>query len=395
MLTRTRPEAGGGNSLGPDCPYFIARLSIHHLRYTVNNAAPGKERKAEMRDPKPPAQRGEQEHQRRGSAPRQRRARLSTPYRPNVRDKQVQEEWYERTLYQILLFAGGIALFGLVLGLVLDWYINPQTSAQKKDLVQALGLITAGVAGAVGIFFTWRGQRITREAQEQNQKNTLEQLKQARDELEAARRGQITERFTRAIDQLGAMEGDDRRVETRLGGIHALEQIGKEAEEYYWPVIEILAAYVRHRTPRTPETDADAHDETRTTHREPDVQAALSVIGRRTRRHESEAARIDLEGTDLRNAEFSDANCTGIWFWRADLRGANFERADLRLASLDDANLSNAEFSDAKLDEARLHNANLADVFNLKQEQINQAEGNRETELPDGLVTPESWTIED
>jgi Pentapeptide repeats (8 copies) len=191
------------------------------------------------------------------------------------------------------------------------------------------------------------------------------------------------------------MEGDDRRVETRIGGIHALEQIGKEAEEYYWPVIEILAAYVRHRTPRTPETDADAHDETRTTHREPDVQAALSVIGRRTRRHESEVARIDLEGTDLRNAEFSDANCTGIWFWRADLRGANFDGAHLGRAILQEADLSNADLRDAKLDKAVLYGTNLAEALNLKQEQINQADGDKETELPDGLVTPKSWTIEE
>jgi len=54
---------------------------------------------------------------------------------------------YERTRYQVLLFAGGIALFGFVLRLILDWYIDPQNSMQKKDRVQALGLITAGVAG--------------------------------------------------------------------------------------------------------------------------------------------------------------------------------------------------------------------------------------------------------
>ncbi len=134
------------------------------------------------------------------------------------------EKWYERTLYQVLLFAGGIALFGLVLGWILDWYIDPQTSTQKKDLVQALGLITAGVAGAVGIFFTWRGQRLAREAQEHNQRNTQEQLRlsrqsqehnqkstqaqleHAQEELQLTRQGQITERFTRAIEQLGATD---------------------------------------------------------------------------------------------------------------------------------------------------------------------------------------------
>jgi F0F1-type ATP synthase assembly protein I len=97
---------------------------MHHSHHTVSNAASGKERKAKMTDSKPIEDRDENE----------------------------QEEWHERTRNQIVMFAVGIVLFGLVLGLILDWYIDPQTSTQKKDLVQALGLITAGVAGAVVIF---------------------------------------------------------------------------------------------------------------------------------------------------------------------------------------------------------------------------------------------------
>jgi hypothetical protein len=85
----------------------------------VGYAASAKERKAEMTESKPPEDRDENE----------------------------QVEWYERTRYQFLLFAGGIIvylLFGLLLWWVLDWYINPQDSGEKKDLVQALGLIMAG-----------------------------------------------------------------------------------------------------------------------------------------------------------------------------------------------------------------------------------------------------------
>ena len=49
---------------------------------------------------------------------------------------------------------------------LLDWYINPGDPSEKKDLVQALALIMAGVAGAIGVYFTWRGQRQTQEEQE-------------------------------------------------------------------------------------------------------------------------------------------------------------------------------------------------------------------------------------
>ena len=89
------------------------------------------------------------------------------------------------------LFLGILSLSAVVVGTLLyllDWYIDPRTSTEKKDLVQALGLITVGTAGAVGIFFTWRGQRHAREVQQNTQKNTQEQLEQTR-------RGQITERM--------------------------------------------------------------------------------------------------------------------------------------------------------------------------------------------------------
>src|SRR5918999_5834716 len=123
-------------------------------------------------------------------------------------------EWFKNNWAQVLVFVVVLALY-LLLGLLLWWllqrYVDPSAikdpskeAAAKKDLLQALGLIMAGVAGAIGIFFTWRGQRLAREAQEDNQRNTLEQLEQSRNELDIALRGQITERFTRAIEQLGS-----------------------------------------------------------------------------------------------------------------------------------------------------------------------------------------------
>jgi predicted MPP superfamily phosphohydrolase len=106
---------------------------------------------------------------------------MTDPKPAREHDEQQNKKWYERTRYQILLFAGWITLLGFALWVILDLYIDPQTSAQKKDLVQALGLILAGVAGAIGIFFTWRGQRITREGLEHTQKNTEEQLRLTRE----------------------------------------------------------------------------------------------------------------------------------------------------------------------------------------------------------------------
>jgi len=59
--------------------------------------------------------------------------------------------------------------------------------------------------------------------------------------LKATQEKQVAERFSKAVEQLG-----NKNIHTRLGGIYALEQIAKDAEEkYYWQVMETLTAYVR------------------------------------------------------------------------------------------------------------------------------------------------------
>ena len=71
-----------------------------------------------------------------------------------------------------------------------------------------------------------------------------------RKNLKIAQEGQITERFTRAVDQLGAIDQlGNPAIEIRLGGIYALERIANESEKDYWPIMEILTAYVRKNSP--------------------------------------------------------------------------------------------------------------------------------------------------
>ena len=68
--------------------------------------------------------------------------------------------------------------------------------------------------------------------------------------LKAVQEGQITERFTKAIEQLGAIDDNGKpRLELRLGGIHALERIAQESEKDHWPIMEVLTTYVREHAP--------------------------------------------------------------------------------------------------------------------------------------------------
>ena len=96
---------------------------------------------------------------------------------------------------------GIVALFAVVVAvlfMLLNWFVAPTKPSEKKDLVLALAQILAGTALLSGLYFTWRTLQVNRE-------------------------GQITDRFTRAIDQLGKTDEEGNRLfEIRIGGIYAL-----------------------------------------------------------------------------------------------------------------------------------------------------------------------------
>src|SRR5262245_4941285 len=98
---------------------------------------------------------------------------------------------------------------------------------------QTLAQIVGGVVLIGGLFCTWASLKITQESATKNQ--------------EITREGQITDRFTKAIAQLG--EQGPEKLAVRLGGIYALERIAKDSKDDHWPIMEVLTAYVRETAP--------------------------------------------------------------------------------------------------------------------------------------------------
>lgn len=170
------------------------------------------------------------------------------------------------------------------------------------------------------------------------------------------REGQITERFTRAVDQLGNKDA----LDVRLGGIYALERIARDSAADEDAIIEILSAYVHGHAPlaihRTISTSPRGSDQPESTlvdqptanvplapdpravanpgrrqkmpslqTRAADVQAAVTVLTRR---------RVDARPADLP---------------LVDLRRANLQSADLRRANLENADLQEADSQTARL----------------------------------------------
>jgi Pentapeptide repeats (8 copies) len=206
----------------------------------------------------------------------------------------------------------------------------------RTTLVQALG----GVVALAGIFFAWRTLKTT-------QKTAEASLQASQKTLELSRNGQIADRFTKAIEHLGAVESGKKKLEVRLGGIYALEGIAKESLDHYWPIMEVLTAYIRENASwpsKTGQQQPVTGKGQLSLDLPADIQAALTVLGRRTRTYRNgEDKHLNLTRTDLRSALLWGAHLEGAILQGAHLAGADLTKAHLAEAVLWGTNLMGTE----------------------------------------------------
>jgi uncharacterized protein YjbI with pentapeptide repeats len=251
--------------------------------------------------------------------------------------------------------------------------LQNEIRASRIQLISTIAQIAGGSVLLIGVYFTAAN-------------------------LGVAREGQITERFTRAIDQIGSsyeVTQDNRpsantqaadsvqqrpgrsqpsenlaykspaaifvtgdvfkarkpNIEVRLGGIYALGRIAKESPEDYWPIMRILTEYVRNNA------------EAQAVKPRSDIQAVLRVIGDRDASHEK-GQRVDLSDTYLNGAQlpgnFGHVELNSAHLVAAELTGAHLTVADLRRA-----HLTSAQLADADLRQADLRGADLTGAFLL------------------------------
>jgi len=295
-------------------------------------------------------------------------------------------------LFPVGVVLGLVVLIGLPAWLFLNRYIKPNTAGERKEVLSLLLQTLGGVAFVLGGWFTWQ------------------QLITSREELKNSQQGQITERFTRAIDQLGKEDdegdaagggktgaGHQKNLAIRLGGIYALERIARDHKPDHPAVMEVLTAFVRqHSAP----VEEPAEGKLVQRDIRPDIQAILTVIGRRQLTYDKgESQRLDLSGASLMWAILNKAKFDGV-----DFTSTHFNNAQLKEAELKGAILFNADFTDAIMDgaqlqgadlrgavfhnatvagvnfkDAKLHGADLTGAVGLTREQLNSAQVDGET----------------
>jgi uncharacterized protein YjbI with pentapeptide repeats len=332
----------------------------------------------------------------------------------------------------VLAVLAGVALVVWLVPPALYKYVPDPKDRAAAEASTRTGVIAglAGLAALGGLAITARTYRLTEQ-------------------------GHITDRYTKAIEQLGS-----DKLNMRLGGVYALERIAVDSKRDHPTVVEVLSAFIRETTSqqRTPRPVQDAASATDPAAQESDarprpatdVQAALTVLGRLPMRPDvsrgdvSEAqlagaqlgranlsgARLDgavlsraqldwanlsraqLERAVLSGARLVEADLSGARLVGADLSGARLARADLSGAELREAvlsgarlvmaNLSGARLVKAVLSGARLVGANLSDAqlggANLSETDLSQlqldsaADGDAKTQLPKELERPLSWS---
>ena len=216
-----------------------------------------------------------------------------------------------------------------------------------------------------------------------------------------SRDGQVTDRYDKAIEQLGS-----EKLDMRIGGIHALERVARDSPADHPAVMEMLAAFIRERShEQWPPPDPGGRARERSL--SPDVRAAITAVGRRLTERDIgpvDLARADFTGANLGGARLTGANLDGSYLTgaelteaglanavlaRADLRAAKLVRADLTGANLGGARLTGANLTGANLTSADLADADLADA-DLTRADLTRAEltGAR---WPVGGPVPEGW----
>ncbi len=179
--------------------------------------------------------------------------------------------------------------------------------------------------------------------------------------LEASHKIGVTsflEYFSKSIDQLKSKDRD-----VRIGAISTLGTLAKYSSlSEHWTIMEYLAAFIRSNAPRKEEEEGE-----RSPKIPEDIQAALTVIGRRDPKKDPKKQWLNLGNTNLAGVDLSQLNFEQVDFTGANLKGANLSRASLKgvdfeEANLEGVNLNGADLESAKLFQTVLSKANLRGV---------------------------------
>jgi hypothetical protein len=281
----------------------------------------------------------------------------------------------------VLIIASGLLFVG-VLWFVPKWqtknlYDDKLSSVfeaeneARKTLAQILG----GVALLAGLYST----NATLQISSKQLEAVTKQIDVSQKQFALAEAGQVTDRFTKATEELGSGS-----IATRLGAILAFQRLAADYKSNGWNVMTLLSSWLQATAPvrlkgRAPEGDP-----------RPDVVAALNVIAYRDPSEDEKRQHLD-QYLDLSGVDFRGFYIVGGDLHDMYLTGCQFDGADLRRAILRKSEISGVSFRGAHLE-----GADLRDVVvqgNPLESLLEGSIGDIFTMLPPGTKLPSGWTV--
>ena len=254
----------------------------------------------------------------------------------------------------IILGAAALVVIGTTAVLIMLRVYGGSSPAVQLDAIRTAGTIVVGTGGAAALLLAARRQRST-ELTLADQRVVARQ-----NEFDATER-RITELYTKAVEQLGS-----EAAPVRLGGLYALERLGRNSDTQQETILNVVCAYLRMPLPAESRSTVDGDEAPSASARarleERQVRLTAERILHRSRRPGTDfwkVGQLDLRGVELPGADLSGINLTSAILSEANLAGADFAGADLSNADLTKANLEATNFRGATLKGAVLDLTNL------------------------------------
>lgn len=191
-----------------------------------------------------------------------------------------------------------------------------------------------------------------------------------------AEQGLITDQISKAVEQLGAdkvqkkREATDRpdhdgepimsdvfdetvpNVESRIGGLYALERIKNDSLDDHIQIMEIICAYIRENSKWT-EPPMFVLEQPSNHNASSIIQIAIEILARRS------PEQLALEASKQFRLNLRGANLQAIHFMRGDFSAAIFDKCNLRFSNLVSCRLHGTRFNSAHLEKSTFHGNDL------------------------------------
>lgn len=190
------------------------------------------------------------------------------------------------------------------------------------------------------------------------------------------RRGQVTDRLSKALERLESAEEF-----VRVGGVIALQQIIHDAPAQAEHVTHILRTFIRRQAPKAGQNTSRGvqvaasglllpQGLTSSGPERPaaDVQAALTAL--KTRHAKLYSSRIDLSGYHLAGAHMYRQNLSRARLSGAVLTVAVLTRAGLGRASLEECDLRRVQATKSRCNKAQMAGADLREAVFIKADMV-------------------------